>query len=294
MTSIPPPGQDRSQRETLTRSSEAQRNSTVRRLHWTAAGLAVLALAAGGLSLLRGEDGGPPQRSAASMLAYGAAADHVCALNYQRGNIGETRVEQIAKRHHWPAPKTEAEIRYAWADALQAQYRMLAALGPPPREAALMRRWRETSRLRSTLYRRGGDAWAVSDKHRAGVLWSKLALAKEKADQLAQRLPFHACGTPLGSFGVHPGRRQLVRHPAVIYSAKLPLTQRDLVRKGLGVYWYHHVAGRVVDVVPGATSLLIDMRLKRRYARRMIGASLRLFRSHEHPSISWLAIIPHR
>jgi hypothetical protein len=234
------------------------------------------------------ESGAP----ALSMLTYTSRADQICLLNFHRGLRGERAVEQQAKTRRWRESEVEARIRYAWADAMEAEFRMIQALGQPPVQATLFRRWHKTALERSRIYDRWGDAWAASNRALEAGIQTKLDLAKTKADQLAQRLPFRVCGTPANF--KQPDRQELLRDPALLYTAELPLGNRGLLHKGLRVYWLHHVAGRVVDQAPGAATMLVELRMKRAYARRMIGSQLQLFRSHRDPSKAWLAMIPKR
>ncbi len=127
---------------------------------------------------------------------YARHIDGICIESFHRGVDGEEKAEAIGDEMGWSGPKIEAEIRYAWADALVGQYRMIDAPGPAPGKGRLMDRWARTSLQRARLYRRIGDAWLESNSHRAIGFGINLRIAKLMADHLAEPLPLHVCGGP--------------------------------------------------------------------------------------------------
>lgn len=229
--------------------------------------------------------------------AFAREADEICVESYQHGVEGEEDAEAAGEVKGWSGPKIEAEIRYAWADALVGQYRMIAALGPAPEKAGLIERWARTSLVRARLYRRVGDAWLESNQRREFGTDANLRVAKLMADHLAQPLPFQICGKPTSGTKnpddiVPPG--QLVGYAPLIYTAEFPLDSLPAIRRAKGVYWRHHIAGQLVQRVPGSETVLIEIRLEPEYSRSVVGSDLRLFRGRGDPSMSWIAIVPSR
>jgi hypothetical protein len=226
--------------------------------------------------------------------AFARDVDEICVESFHRGIEGEEEAEEVGEEMGWSDPRIEAEIRYAWADALVGQYRMIAALGPAPEKARLMNRWARTSLERSRLYRRVGDAWLESSSRRVASE-TDLRIAKLMADHLAGPLPFRACGRPISGNEddrVPPG--QLVGYAPLRYTAEFPLHSAPLLRRVVGVYWRHQVAGRLVRQVSGAETVLVEIRLKPEFSRSVIGSDLELFRSRRDPSVSWIGIVPSR
>lgn len=234
--------------------------------------------------------------SGSELDAYARDVDEICVASFRRGIEGEEAAEAIGEEMGWSGPRIEAEIRYAWADALVGQYRAVAALGPAPEKARLMERWARTSLERSRLYRRIGDAWLESGSRRAAALGTDLRIAKLMADHLAQPLPFQICGKPtIGENPedvVPPG--QLVGYAPLRYTAEFPLDSLPALRRVEGVYWRHRVAGRVVHRVPGSETVLVEIRLEPEFSRSVIGSELRLFRGRRDPSVTWIGIVPSR
>jgi len=188
--------------------------------------------------------------------AYARSVDEICIESFHRGIEGEEEAEAIGEEGGWSGSKIEAEIRYAWADALVGQYRMLRELGPAPEKAGLMDRWARTSLQRAQLYRRIGDAWLESNSHREIGFEIHLRIAKLMADHLAEPLPFQVCGKPT-SGNEHIPTGQLLGYAPLIYTAEFPLTSLPALRRVQGVYWRHHKAGRVVRRVPGSETVFI-------------------------------------
>jgi hypothetical protein len=229
--------------------------------------------------------------------AYARDVDEICVESFQRGIAGEEGAEAVGEEMGWSGPRIEAEIRYAWAEALVGQYRMIAALGPAPEKARLMDLWARTSLERSRLYRRIGDAWLESNSSRAAAFGTDLRIAKLMADHLAQPLPFQICGEPTSGPEnpedvVPPG--QLVGYAPLRYTAEFPLDSLPALRRVKGVYWRHQVAGRLVRHVPGSETALVEIRLKPEFSRSVIGSELQLFRSRRDPSVTWIGIVPSR
>ena len=188
---------------------------------------------------------------------YAGNVDEICVESFHRGIEGEEEAETIGEERGWSGSKIEAEIRYAWADALVGQYRMLRELGPAPEMVGLMDRWARTSLQRSHLYRRIGDAWLESNSHREMGTHIQLP-RKVMADHLAEPLPFQACGKPTA--GNDDGRiptGQLLGYAPLIYTAEFPLASLSALRRVKGVYWRHQIAGRVVQRVPGSETVLV-------------------------------------
>jgi len=224
---------------------------------------------------------------------YARNVDEACVESFHRGIEGEEEAEAIGEAKGWSGPKIEAEIRYAWADALVGQYRMIRALGPAPEKTRLMDRWARTSLERARLYRRIGDAWLESNSHREIGFDIDLRIAKLMADHLAERLPFQACGRPIsGKDHERIPTGQLLGYAPLIYTAEFPLNSLSALRRVRGVYWRHHMAGRLVHRVPGSETVLVEIRLKPRFSRSVIGSDLRLFRSRRDPSVTWIGIVP--
>jgi hypothetical protein len=233
--------------------------------------------------------------SGSGLDAYARHVDEICVESFNRGIQGEEEAEAAGEEMGWTGPKIEAAIRYAWAVALVGQYRMIAALGPAPEKARLMDRWARTSLQRARLYRRIGDAWLESNERREVGFNIDLRVAKLMADHLAEPLPFQACGQPIsGNSDEHVPTGQLVGYAPLIYTAEFPLDSFPVLRRARDVYWRHHVAGSVVQRVPGSETILVEIRLKPVYSRSVVGSDLRLFRSRRHPSVSWIGIIPSR
>lgn len=225
--------------------------------------------------------------------AYARDVDETCIESFQQGIEGEEEAEAIGQERGWSGSKIEAEIRYAWADALVGQHRMLRELGPAPEKAGLMARWARTSLQRAQLYRRIGDAWLESNSHREIGFEIDLGIAKRMADHLAEPLPFQVCGKPTS--GDDPERiptGQLLGYAPLIYTAEFPLTSLPALRRVKGVYWHHHIAGRVVRRVPGSETVLIEIRLKPKFSQSVNGSDLRLFRGRGDPSVTWIGIVP--
>jgi hypothetical protein len=233
--------------------------------------------------------------SGSGLDAYARHVDEICVESFDRGIEGEEEAEATGQEMGWSGPKIEAEIRYAWADALVAQHRMIAALGPAPEKARLMDRWARTSLQRARLYRRIGDAWLESNESRAIGFAIDLRIAKLMADHLAEPLPFQACGQPISGNGdEHVPTGQLVGYAPLRYMAEFPLNSLPDLRRVRGVYWRHHVAGRLVQRVPGSETVLVEIRLNPEYSRSVIGSDLRLFRGRRDPSVDWIGIVPGR
>ena len=235
--------------------------------------------------------------SGSGLDAYARDVDGICVESFQRGIEGEEKAEAIGEEMGWSGPRIEAEIRYAWADALVGQYRMIVALGPAPEKAGLMDRWARTSLQRSRLYRRIGDAWLESNSRRAAASGTDLRIAKLMADHLAQPLPFQVCGEPTSGAEnpedvVPPG--QLVGYAPLKYMAEFPLSSLPVLRRVKGVYWRHQVAGRLVRHVPGSETVLVEIRLEPEFSRSVIGSDLQLFRGRRDPSVIWIGIVPSR
>lgn len=231
--------------------------------------------------------------SGSELGAYGRKVDEICVESFHRGIEGEEGAEAIGEERGWSGPKIEAEIRYAWASALVGQYRMIRALGSAPEKAGLMDRWARTSLQRARLYRRIGDDWLGSNSHKAIGFDIDLRIAKLMADHLAEPLPFQACGKPTSGNGderVPTG--QLVGYARLRYTAEFPLKSLPALRRVRGVYWRHHIVGRVVQHVPGSETVLVEIRLKPKYSRSVIGSDLRLFRGRRDPSVTWIGIVP--
>jgi hypothetical protein len=85
-----------------------------------------------------------------------------------------------------------------------------------------------------------------------------------------------------------------VADPPLHYSGEFPLDSAPALRRLVGVYWRHQVAGRVIRRTPGVDSVLVDIRLKPEFAQRALGSQLQLFRGRKDPSQTWIAIIPRR
>ncbi|MGH2975362.1 MAG: hypothetical protein ACRDLL_10930 [Solirubrobacterales bacterium] len=225
--------------------------------------------------------------------AYAHNVDEVCIESFHHGIEGEEKAEAIGEERGWSGPKIEAEIRYAWANALVGQYRMIRELGPAPEKAGLMDRWTRTSLQRARLYRRIGDAWLESNSRREIGSQINLRIAKLMADHLAEPLPFQACGKPTSSNDherIPTG--QLLGYAPLRYTAEFPLDSLPSLRRVRGVYWRHHIAGRVVHRVPGSETVLVEIRLKPEFSRSVIGSDLQLFRSRRDRSVTWIGIVP--
>lgn len=224
---------------------------------------------------------------------YARNVDEICVESFHRGIEGEEEAEAIGEERGWGGSKIEAEIRYAWADALVGQYRMLRELGPAPEKAGLMDRWARTSLQRARLYRRIGDAWLKSNPRREMGSEIELNLAKVMADHLAEPLSFQICGKPTdGNNDERIPTGQLLGYAPLIYTAEFPLNSLSALRQVRGVYWRHHIAGRVVHRVPGSETVLVEIRLKPKFSRSVVGSDLRLFRGRRDPSVTWIAIVP--
>ena len=226
---------------------------------------------------------------------FAGDVDGICIESYQRGIAGEEEAEATGEAMGWGGPKIEAEIRYAWANALVGQYQAIAALGPAPEKARLMDRWARTSLERARLYRLIGDAWMESDSHRAIGFGIDLNVAKIMADHLAEPLPLQVCGKPTS--GEDPERiptGQLLGYAPLRYTAEFPLAALPALRQVKGVYWRHRVAAKLVRRVPGSETVLIEIRLKPKLTQSVSGSDLRLFRSRRDPSETWLGLVPAR
>lgn len=231
--------------------------------------------------------------SDSALDAYARDVDGICVESFNRGIEGEEEAEAIGEEAGWRGPKIEAAIRYAWADALVGQYRMIAELGPAPEKTGLMDRWARTSLQRARLYRRIGDAWLESNSDRVIGFGINLRVAKLMADHLAEPLPFRACGRPIsGNDDEQVPTGQLVGYAPLRYTAEFPLSSLPILRRVKGVYWRHHVAGRVVHRVPGSETVLVEIRLKPEFSRSVIGSDLQLFRGRRDPSVTWIGIVP--
>lgn len=225
--------------------------------------------------------------------AYARSVDEICVESFHGGIEGEEKAEAIGEERGWSGPKIEAEIRYAWANALVGQYRMIRALGPAPEKARLLDRWARTSLQRARLYRRIGDAWLESNSQRAVGFDINLRVAKLLADHLAEPLPFQACGKPIsGNDDERVPTGQLVGYAPLRYTAEFPLNSLPALRRVRGVYWRHHIAGRLVHRVPGSETVLVEIRLEPKFSRSVIGSDLQLFRSRRDPSVTWIGIVP--
>lgn len=224
---------------------------------------------------------------------YARNVDEVCVESFHRGIEGEEEAEAIGEERGWSGPKIEAEIRYAWADALVGRYQMLRELGPAPEKVGLMDRWVRTSLQRAQLYRHIGDAWLESNSHREMGSAIDLHIAKLMADHLAEPLPFRVCGKPTtGKDHERIPTGQLLGYAPLIYTAEFPLTSLPALRRVKGVYWRHHIAGRVVHRVPGSETVLVEIRLKPKFSRSVVGSDLRLFRGRRDSSVTWIGIVP--
>jgi len=233
--------------------------------------------------------------SGSELDAYARDVDEICIESFHRGIEGEEKAEAIGEEMEWSGPRIEAEIRYAWADALVEQYRMIAALRPAPEKAALMDRWARTSLQRARLYRRVGDAWLESNSRKKAAFGTDLRIAKLMADHLAEPLPFQACGQPISGNEddrVPPG--QLVGYAPLRYTAEFPLDSLPALRQVRGVYWRHQIAGWVVRRVPGLETVLVEIRLKPKFSWSVVGSDLQLFRGRRDPSVTWIGIVPSR
>lgn len=225
--------------------------------------------------------------------AYARDVDEICVESFHRGIEGEEAAEAIGEERSWSGAKIEAEIRYAWADALVGQYRMITALGAAPAKAQLVDRWARTSLQRARLYRRTGDAWLESNSHREIGFEINLRIAKLMADHLAEPLPFQACGKPVsGNNHERIPTGQLLGYAPLIYTAEFPLNSLPALRRVMGVYWHHHMAGRVVHRVPGSETVLVEIRLEPRFSRSVVGSDLQLFRGRRDRSVTWIGIVP--
>jgi hypothetical protein len=225
--------------------------------------------------------------------AYARDVDEICVESFHRGIEGEEEAEALGEEMGWSGPRIEAAIRYAWADALVGQYRMIAELGPAPEQAKLMERWARTSLERSRLYRRIGDAWLESGSRGIAGPLTDLRIAKLMADHLAGPLPLRVCGKPISGNEddrVPPG--QLVGYAPLRYTVEFPLESLPALRRVEDVYLRHQVAGRLVQYAPGSETVLVEIRLKPEFARSVIGTELQLFRGRRDPSITWIAIVP--
>jgi hypothetical protein len=235
--------------------------------------------------------------SGSELDAYARDVDEICLKSFQRGIDGEENAETIGEEMDWNGPKIEAEIRYAWADVLVGQYRMITALGRAPDKAQLVDRWARTSLERARLYRQIGNAWLESNSRRAMAFGTDLRIAKLMADHLAQPLPFRICGKPTSGTenpdDVVPAG-QLVGYAPLRYTAEFPLDALSAVRQVSGVYWRHRIAGRLVRHVPGSETVLVEIRLKPEFSRSVVGSDLQLFRGRRDSSMSWIGIVPSR
>src|SRR5215218_8478940 len=167
--------------------------------------------------------------------AYARDVDAICVESFHRGVEGEEKAEAVGGEMGWSGPRIEAEIRYAWADALVGQYRMIAALGPAPDKAGLMDRWAQTSLRRSRLYRRIGDAWSESNSRAAAGYGIDLRVAKLMADHLAEPLPFQVCGRPTsGTANERVPTGQLLGYAPLRYTAEFPLDSLPALRQVVG------------------------------------------------------------
>lgn len=231
--------------------------------------------------------------SGSELEVYAHEVDEICVESFRRGIDGEEEAEAVGEARGWKGPRIEAEIRYAWADALVGQYRMIAALGPAPEKAALMDRWARTALERARLYRRIGDAWLESSPRR-GDLETDLRIAKLMADHLGEPLPLRICAKPISGENpedvVPPG--QLVGYAPLRYTAEFPLHSLPALRRVEGVYWRHRVAARLVRYVPGSETVLVEIRVKPKFSRSVVGSDLRLFRGRRDPSVTWIGIVP--
>jgi hypothetical protein len=225
--------------------------------------------------------------------AFARDVDGICVESFRNGLEGEEAAEATGEAMGWSGARIEAEIRYAWADALVGQYRMIAALGPAPEKAGLMDRWARTALERARLYRRIGDAWRESDERRAVGYGIDLRVAKLMADHLAEPLHLRVCGRPTdGSESERVPTGQLVGYAPLRYTAEFPLRSLPALRRIEGVYWRHRVAARMVRAVPGSETVLVEIRLKPELKRSVLGSGLQLFRSRRDPSLTWLGLIP--
>jgi hypothetical protein len=233
--------------------------------------------------------------SGSKLDAYARDVDGICIESFHRGIEGEEKAEAIGEEMGWRGPKIEAEIRYAWADALVGQYQMITALGPAPEKTKLMDRWARTSLQRSRLYRQMGDAWLESNSRGEATSATDLSIAKLMADHLAEPLPFQVCGLPTsGNEDERIPTGQLLGHAPLRYTAEFPLDSMPALRQVRGVYWRHQIAGRLVHRVPGSETVLVEIRLKPAFSRSVIGSDLQLFRSRRNPSVTWIGIVPSR
>jgi hypothetical protein len=211
-------------------------------------------------------------------------ADRICVESFNRGIEGEEFEEELWKERGWTDARIEAEIRYAWADALVGQYENIAALGPAPEKPALMRRWNRTALERARLYRRVGDAWLESNERQKLGFGIFLRLAKLRADHLAEPISFRACGQKIGQEKSFWRERletgQLLGYAPRIFVTEFPLSSASTLRRVVSVYRHGHVVGRVVRQVPGSETVLVEFRLNPRSTDAVSGARLRLIRSH--------------
>lgn len=231
--------------------------------------------------------------SGSKLDAYARDVDGICVESFNRGLEGEEEAEAIGEEMGWSGWKIEAEIRYAWAKTLVGQYQLIEALGPAPEKAGLMDRWARTSLERARMYRWIGDAWLKSGLDGATGPETDLRIAKIMADHLAEPLPFEACGRPTsGAEDERIPTGQLLGYAPLIYTAEFPLTSMPALRRAKGVYWRHHVAGRLIRRVPGSETALVEIRLKPEFSRSVDGSDLQLFRSRREPSVTWIGIVP--
>lgn len=204
-------------------------------------------------------------------------ADRICVESFNRGIEGEEFAEELWKEQGWTNARIEAEIRYAWADALVGQYEGITALGPAPERAGLLRRWARTSLVRAKIYRRMGEAWLAADERRQFGTAANLQLAKVLSDHLAEPIPFRACGRPTdGSSAERLPTGQLLGYAPRTYTAEFPLASAPALKRVVTVHRQGRAVGTVTRRVPGSETMLVVIRMDPRFKDAVKGADLRL------------------
>ncbi len=229
---------------------------------------------------------------------YAERADQICLSSAWLADRETEEAKQIGLAHHLSYREREGAQILAYAHGMSSQYKRLKKLGPAPQFAGVMREWVKTSRERAMLQRRRARAWLYGHGKDRALAYSKLSAAKERADIIAQRLPFHICGTPEG-----PPQKftlaELREDPPRLYVGRRPVKDRSLVHVGTKVYWgphsSGHVAGKVIDVVRGMSEVVFQYRLYQRYARPAIRARAQLGYTQNTDTgerIGWITITP--
>lgn len=79
------------------------------------------------------------------------------------------------------------------------------------------------------------------------------------------------CGKPTdGDDHEHIPTGQLLGYAPLIYTAEFPLSSLSALRGIKGVYWRYHIAGRLVNRVPGSETVLVEIRLKPKFSRSAV------------------------